>query len=172
MKLSNNMYATTLQELTLSLLPLADFTIFNETYTPSTDGCYTCNASGGFVGSEYQGDPPMDGMVNTFDVCNECIGDEKCPGCMQPLALSFDLSAFESKTEWIAYDNPYYATNLGYLLRTFDYEDALEAMPFEGFVCSCCGWSYDPDRHYDNEPDYDDGDYDYPALDASDMFPF
>jgi hypothetical protein len=108
----------------------------------------------------------MDGMVNTFDVCNDCIGDEKCPGCMQPLSLSFDLSAFESKTIWIAYDNPYYATNLGYLFRTFDYEDALGAMPFEGFVCSCCGWSYDPDRHYENEPDYDDGDYDYYALDA------
>jgi hypothetical protein len=29
-----------------SVLPYANFTIFNETYTPSTDGCYTCNASG------------------------------------------------------------------------------------------------------------------------------
>jgi len=44
-------------------------------------------------------------------------------------------------------------------------------MPFEGFTCLCCGWSYDPDRRYDNEPnDYDGGDYDYPALGASDYF--
>ncbi len=156
-----------------SVLSYANFEIFNATYGDAEhDTCYTCSGTGGFVTGEMQGDEHMTGWVETFDSCSDCIGATLCPGCMQPLSLSFDLSAFEATTTWVAYDNPYYATNLGYLKRTFDYEDALSAMPFEDFICLCCGWQYDPDRHYENdyEPDYDDGDYDYPALDASEFF--
>lgn len=149
----------------------ANFAIFNATYNSiDQTTCGTCKGAGGFISGEMQGDGYMTSWVETFEPCNECIGAELCPGCMQSLALSFDLSAFESKTEWIAYHNPYYATNLGYLLRTFDYADAICAMPFVGFTCLCCGWQYDPARHNDqyDEPDYyDDGDYDYPDYDAS-----
>lgn len=170
--LHNNTIGTT-NRFAMSELPYANFNVFNRTYAPIQDGCYTCKASGGFISGEMQGDEHMIGWVESFESCNDCIGAELCPGCMQPLALSFDLSAFDAKIEWIAYDNPYYATNLGYLSRTFDYEDAICAMPFVGFTCLCCGWQYDVERHNDNEPEYyDDGDYDYPALDTSDYFSF
>ena len=137
--------------MTIYMYPFRDvnLTIFNEAYTPVNDGCDTCSCAGGFVSSELQGDPPMTGLVYYFEPCNDCIGQELCPGCLSPLSLSFDLSAF-------------------------DYSDALGNMPFEGFTCLVCGWVYDPSRHDDQgyEPDYDDGDYDYPALDASDYFSF
>lgn len=162
-------YACTMYQ---TFLFRANFDLLNAAYHDAAnhDTCSTCYAAGGFITSEYQGDPPMGGTVDFFAACDTCLGSELCPGCMQPLALSFDLSAFEATTEWVAYNNPHYATNMGYLKRTFDYEDAISKLPFEGFTCLVCGWQYDPDRHNDHDDYYDDGDYDYPALDASDYF--
>lgn len=136
----------------------ADFTIFNVTYgTADQEGmCTPCNGTGGFVTTELMDDPPMTGYQDTFESCSDCIGDEKCPGCGTDLKLSFDLSAFGNDMPPLAdqdWDN-FIVTPL-----RFNYEDALAAMPFEGFTCLCCGWQYDPARHYDQADDYTDYDF-------------
>ena len=137
------------------------------------DGCGTCSSAGGFLEREMQGDPPMTGMVSYVIPCPDCIGSALCPGCMQSLSLSFDLSAFGTDTK------PRYEVTkdaiwgMPLYLNTFSYEDAISQLPTdpESFTCLICGWTYDPDRHADqHEDDYDDGDYDYPALDASGYF--
>lgn len=159
-------------DFSMSTLPYANFGIFNRIYAPIPDGCNTCHGTGGFIITAYQGDPPQGGLVYFFESCNDCIGSELCPGCMQPLALSFDLSAFESKVIHVNAQPERYL--FAYDTNTFSYEQTLQLIPFEGFTCICCGWQYDPNingNDYD-KPDYDDGDYDYPALDASDYFLF
>lgn len=134
--------------LTNDNLPLANFDIFNRTYGPIPDCCASCLGTSGWVGYEYQGDPPMGGMVNTFSTCETCIGSGLCPGCMQPLALSFDASAF-----YAASDND---LDIFYYRSYFTSNYALCLMPTNSFVCLVCGWQYDPDRHYDSEDDYYD----------------
>lgn len=146
----------------MSILPLADFTIFNDAYDSTQLGdhidCATCSGTGGFITTELVGDPPMIGYQDTFEACNDCIGNEKCPGCGADLKLSFDLSAFGTDVV------PPMETIFAFLagvgnLHTFSIEDALAAMPFEGFTCLCCGWQYDPDRHYDQAAEYTDYDF-------------
>lgn len=144
----------------MSILSLADFTIFNQTYdTTNQEGmCIACSGTGGFITSELIGDPPMTSYQDTFEACSDCIGNEKCPGCGAALSLSFDLSGFDDPTK--VYNDP----ELFNFITRFDYIDALGAMPFEGFTCNCCSWQYDPECHYDQ----DSGDDYYEEYDQSD----
>lgn len=167
MKLSNNLNC--LWQPAISILPYADFTIFNATYdiTNQVVMCTTCNATGGFITTELVGDPPMTGYQDTFDACYKCIGAEKCPGCGANLALSFDLSAFGVMRTWHLVN---YSLQHKYYEDSFSFEDALGAMPFVGFTCSCCGWQYNPDRHYDLDSGDDYYEDDYQAgLEDSDL---
>lgn len=134
-------------------LPLANFDIFNATYSDlvGTD-CATCSGSGGFVGYEYQGDPPMGGMVNTFTTCENCIGQELCPGCMQPLALSFDVSAFSEAENTTKYKMVIGNNSVAWPM--YSYETVLCSMPTDSFICLVCDWQYDPDRHYTSDDNY------------------
>lgn len=154
----------------------ASFDNYNAHYHTHTDpanyaGCLTCSKAGGFVTGEMQGDPPMTGYVEFFEPCDDCICNALCPGCMRPLELSFDLSAFSSTDNGAPevytddhgneYTIPYIASGA----RTFDYDDALSYMPFDGFTCLVCGWQYDPARHYDNDGDYYDDSEPYASDD-------
>lgn len=141
----------------ISQLTRVDFTEFNKVYALISDGCDHCHSAGGFVSSELQGDPPMTGLVYFFEPCDSCIGQELCPGCLSPLSLSFDLSAFESVTT--LHQSQYYPDTV-WADTTFSYEAALGNLPCEGFTCLVCGWQYDPSRYddqgYDYDIDYDD----------------
>lgn len=115
--------------LTNANLPLANFDIFNQTYSSEFwDCCPKCLGSGGFVGYEYQGDYPQGGMVDTFAVCEGCIGQELCPGCMQPLALSFDVSAFYAPDH-------YHSPTSSSWIWEYSFEQALGDMPTDSFIC-------------------------------------
>lgn len=107
--------------------------------------CANCYGLGHVEGSELIGDPLMIGYQYFSEPCNACIGNEQCPNCSAPLALSFDLSAFDTASK--GYQDP-----LAYnYVAHFDYIDAIGSMPFDGFTCLCCGWSYDPD----DDPGFD-----------------
>ena len=131
-------------------LPLANFDIFNRTYGPIGDSCPDCSGTSGYFTHEYQGDFPMGGMVMFFEPCPTCLGQELCPGCMQPLALSFDVSAFstdEIPTYTVSWSDKIYPLHL------YSYEDATGELPTNSFICLVCDWAYDPDRHYDYDED-------------------
>lgn len=150
--------------LTNENLPLANFDLFNEAYgEPAQDCCPDCIGKAGTITWEYQGDPPMGGMVTFFEACDSCIGQELCPGCMQPLALSFDVSAFEPQSYKLVNNHiakAFIRYEPSYL--SFSYEDALSNMPTASFECLVCSWQYDPDRHYDNDDYYEDeADHDF-----------
>lgn len=147
-----------------TFLPRANFDIFNETYAPvdGFDCCGKCLGAGGFMGSELQGDGAWTMSVNTWDDCPECLGNELCPGCLQPLWLSFDQSALSDYEFQIKHYNG--LVSLGVIDY---YQDAITNICNYDFTCLCCGWRYDPDRlasQYD-EPDWgdygDDLPYDY-----------
>jgi hypothetical protein len=162
-----------------SYLPHADFTILNDTYHTRSDHdcCATCNGRSGTVTTEWQGEPHYGAPVNFFDPCADCLGAGLCPGCMQPLALSFDQSAmpdYHYRVQHIERYNTDQSTTVADHYTRDGYNDAISALPFEGFICLVCGWQYDADRFAPSEDDYDDYDDgygdDYPALDASDIF--
>lgn len=135
-------------------LLLADFSIYGETYYGfGQDTCASCNGVGG------HSSPRGNGLG--FTTCLDCIDVDKCPGCLQPLALSFDQSAFGQHEYALT---PIRLTMLQVLVTSFGYEDALAAMPFGGFTCLVCGWQYDPQREIDADSDtyqaydgYDEG---------------
>lgn len=115
------------------------------------DGCDKCKGAGGFMGSELQGDGPWTTSVNTWADCPECLGSERCPGCLQPLWLSFDQSALpDFEFEIKHYDGK---ISIGCVDL---FQDAIANICNYPFICLCCGWSYDPDRLADqyDEPDY------------------
>lgn len=135
----------------------ADYTALNAAYHREydpDDTCIACNGVGGHSSQELQGDGAWTGWINTFEACPDCICAEKCPGCMQPLSLSFDQSAFSTETRLAPAGFTY---EVG-----FSYQDALTAMPFEGFMCLVCGWQFDPQREVDADNDYyeDEADHD------------
>lgn len=141
------------------------FKIFNETYALADhETCASCNGVGGHSSQELRGDWPYGVLVSFFSACPNCIGAEKCPDCLQPLALSFDQSAFGEKRNQ-SNDGPFddYWTNPDW---TFTYEDALAVMPFVGFTCLVCGWQFDPQREVAVDNDYYDG-YDDGYIDES-----
>lgn len=141
------------------LLP-ANFDAFNRAYTPIQDGCARCSTASGFDSTELQGDENMTAQVHIFTPCPDCLGAELCPGCLSPLALSFDQSAMPDVT---MPNIPDYETGTATYYTIDTYQYAIGAMPFEGFTCLVCGWQCDPDRFADqyDEP-YDDGDYPLP----------
>jgi len=199
--LSNDMYDLTDRAMAMmyaSYLPYADFSIYNATYydTRDRDSCSKCKGAGGSTYAEYQGDPPMGATVDFFEPCEQCIGAGLCPGCMQPLAYTFDLSAFGEDQPIVKRTTGYYyASNSGIrtiqvinppIIRADNYEgqtygiyeyDAYQLTADEAladiylyswFSCTVCGWAYDAER-LNNYYD-DSGDYDYPALDADQYF--
>ena len=103
----------------VSYLPLADFRIFNDTYNPAPaddprDCCSKCNGAGGSTYAEYQGDPPMGAVVDFFEQCEDCVCAGLCPGCMQPLAYTFDYSALGEDTPIVKRATGwFYAANSG-----------------------------------------------------------
>lgn len=162
--------AITISRVRVSYLPYADLTIYNATYNPipaddPRDVCGACKGAGGSTYTEYQGDPPMGGMVDFFEQCEKCIANGLCPGCSQPLAYSFDYSALGNDTPLIVRATGwFYAGNTG--VRTIEvinapigqysqtygvYEynayqfDAFEAdttitSADSEFTCLVCGW--------------------------------
>ena len=54
------------------------------------DCCQTCNGRGGNTSTQ---DPVGDGVgfETLFDACPDCIGQDKCPGCMS----AFDSAKWE-----------------------------------------------------------------------------
>lgn len=43
--------------------------------------CATCNARGGTISGEMQGDGYMTGYVEFFEPCDDCLSNGCCPGC-------------------------------------------------------------------------------------------
>lgn len=174
----------------VSYLHYANFSIYNEVYhlRRDTDSCDECSGAAGTLTSEYQGDPPMGAVVTSLEYCS-CLCAGLCPGCMQPLAYTFDLSALGEDTPIVKRGvGFFYPTNTGirvidaidmpngqmrgefeYNAYQFGESNLIDVVTASWFSCACCGWAYDPDRHSDN---YDDGDYydDYPAFDADQLF--
>lgn len=168
----------------------ANFSIYNQVYHIRNDNdvCAKCGGAGGSAYSEYTGDPPMGCVVDYFEPCDDCIGAGLCPGCMQPLAYTFDYSAFgedqpltKRATGWyypsnsgirtIQMINPPIIRNDGYegqAYGVYEYDaytltadEAAADICRDWFSCSVCGWRYDAERLNDY---YDDSDY-YPDDD-------
>lgn len=131
---------------------VVNFAMFNAIYFPQgilRAYCTECSGTGHISTTELQGDPPMTGWVTFSEPCNACIGGGACPNCASELEYSFDTSAIELS-------------------------DALAVMPFAGFTCLCCGWTYDPNADDRNDDDYyeDEADYQsryYPGIPYDDF---
>jgi hypothetical protein len=47
--------------------------------------CPTCNGRGGELEHDSDGDGVWAMQVTYLNECPACLGDDKCPGCMQPI---------------------------------------------------------------------------------------
>lgn len=139
-----------------SYLPYADFTIYNEAYHNNADhdSCMECNGRSGTLEGDTEGDGVYATYVERLNPCGACIDAGLCPGCSQPIALSYDRSAMPVLRLEAAPDY-YSGARMFYDYDTYEYDIASGAALYS-FSCLVCGWSYDPDRLAPSEPDYDD----------------
>lgn len=162
----------------ISFLELADFDHFNKTYSQVDPcRCPSCRGAGYHSSQELQGDPPMTGWVTVTEPCDRCIGHELCPGCMSPIALSFDPSGFSPpdtapsnptmtgvmyQWDYVRSDWATFQINVPTYLT---FEDIMSGFPHNGFTCLVCGWTRDfvltsPDYLEWDEVDWGEGEDD------------
>lgn len=159
----------------MAVTTAANFDLFNEAYSkPDPCRCPSCKGAGFHSSQELQGDPPMTGWVTVSEPCDRCIGHELCPGCMSPIELSFDLSAFSSpetqhalplqvfqlqsppQSGWI-YDNRVETKwrTVTVIPMRLDIEDIMSGIPHDGFTCLVCGWTRDFPLTSSDYPEWD-----------------